>query len=75
MGERSGRAVRLFSVSDQPASVTVRSQRAVTSRPTPGESILRHFGHLADDVRSSLFLEQPTAFDRDSPAAVLSTAR
>jgi len=35
---------------------------------------LRHFGHLADDVRSRVFLEQPTAFDRDSDAAVLSTA-
>ncbi len=74
MGERSGRAVRLFSVSDQPASVTVRSQRTVTLQTHPGESILRHFGHLADDVRSRLFLEQPAAFDRDSPAAVLSTA-
>ncbi|GAA2743770.1 HpcH/HpaI aldolase/citrate lyase family protein [Kitasatospora cinereorecta] len=33
-----------------------------------------HFGHLADDVRSRLFLKQPTAFDRESDAAVLSTA-
>jgi len=35
---------------------------------------LRHFGHLADDVRGRLFLEQPAAFDRDADAAVLSTA-
>ncbi|WP_441246260.1 HpcH/HpaI aldolase/citrate lyase family protein [Kitasatospora sp. McL0602] len=35
---------------------------------------MRHFGHLADDVRSRLFLEQPAAFDRHSDSAVLSTA-
>ncbi|GAA0694601.1 HpcH/HpaI aldolase/citrate lyase family protein [Kitasatospora atroaurantiaca] len=35
---------------------------------------MRHFGHLADDVRGRLFLEQPAAFDRNSEAAVLSTA-
>ncbi|KDN85814.1 HpcH/HpaI aldolase/citrate lyase family protein [Kitasatospora cheerisanensis] len=35
---------------------------------------MRHFGHLADDVRSRLFHEQPAAFDRDSPADVLATA-
>ncbi|MER5637243.1 HpcH/HpaI aldolase/citrate lyase family protein [Kitasatospora sp. NPDC002227] len=35
---------------------------------------MRHFGHLADDVRARLFLEQPTPFDRHSEAAVLSTA-
>ncbi|MET9617909.1 HpcH/HpaI aldolase/citrate lyase family protein [Kitasatospora indigofera] len=35
---------------------------------------MRHFGHLADDVRERLFLEQPGGFDRDSEAGVLSTA-
>ena len=35
---------------------------------------MRHFGHLTDDVRDRLFLEQPGAFDRDSEAGVLSTA-
>ncbi|MEV7119956.1 HpcH/HpaI aldolase/citrate lyase family protein [Kitasatospora griseola] len=35
---------------------------------------MRHFGHLADDVRSRLFHEQPVAFDRDSGADVLATA-
>ncbi|MFI6443707.1 HpcH/HpaI aldolase/citrate lyase family protein [Kitasatospora sp. NPDC050543] len=35
---------------------------------------MRHFGHLADDVRDRLFLEQPRNFGRDSEAAVLSTA-
>ncbi|GAA2153075.1 HpcH/HpaI aldolase/citrate lyase family protein [Kitasatospora kazusensis] len=35
---------------------------------------MRHFGHLADDVRNRLFLVQPTAFDRKSDAAVLSAA-
>ncbi|GAA4847335.1 HpcH/HpaI aldolase/citrate lyase family protein [Kitasatospora terrestris] len=35
---------------------------------------MRHFGHLSDDVRSRLFLKQPVAFDRESDAAVLSTA-
>ncbi|WP_280699339.1 HpcH/HpaI aldolase/citrate lyase family protein [Kitasatospora sp. GP82] len=35
---------------------------------------MRHFGHLADDVRSRLFLEQPVAFDLHSDASVLATA-
>ncbi|KJK56954.1 HpcH/HpaI aldolase/citrate lyase family protein [Saccharothrix sp. ST-888] len=35
---------------------------------------MRHFGHLADDVRSRLFLKQPAAFDRRSDASVLATA-
>ncbi|MFI9326055.1 HpcH/HpaI aldolase/citrate lyase family protein [Kitasatospora sp. NPDC052868] len=35
---------------------------------------MRHFGHLADDVRGRLFLEQPRAFSAESGAAVLSTA-
>ncbi|OKJ10310.1 HpcH/HpaI aldolase/citrate lyase family protein [Kitasatospora sp. CB01950] len=35
---------------------------------------MRHFGHLADDVRSRLFHEQPVAFDRDSGTDVLATA-
>ncbi|MFF2038989.1 HpcH/HpaI aldolase/citrate lyase family protein [Kitasatospora sp. NPDC058170] len=35
---------------------------------------MRHFGHLADDVRGRLFLEQPRAFSPESGAAVLSTA-
>ncbi|MEV8097816.1 HpcH/HpaI aldolase/citrate lyase family protein [Kitasatospora sp. NPDC085879] len=35
---------------------------------------MRHFGHLADDVRERLFLHQPVAFGLDSDAAVLSTA-
>ncbi|MEV4616246.1 HpcH/HpaI aldolase/citrate lyase family protein [Kitasatospora sp. NPDC049258] len=35
---------------------------------------MRHFGHLAEDVRSRLFLQQPAAFDRGSEAAVLATA-
>ncbi|MER8186521.1 HpcH/HpaI aldolase/citrate lyase family protein [Kitasatospora sp. NPDC094015] len=35
---------------------------------------MRHFGHLAEDVRSRLFLREPAAFDRGSEAAVLATA-
>ncbi|WP_431678379.1 HpcH/HpaI aldolase/citrate lyase family protein [Kitasatospora sp. KL5] len=35
---------------------------------------MRHFGHLADDVRDRLFLHQPVAFDLHSDAEVLSTA-
>ncbi|WP_327676619.1 HpcH/HpaI aldolase/citrate lyase family protein [Kitasatospora sp. NBC_00458] len=35
---------------------------------------MRHFGHLADDVRDRLFLEQPRAFTADGDAAVLATA-
>ncbi|MFF1906859.1 HpcH/HpaI aldolase/citrate lyase family protein [Kitasatospora sp. NPDC058218] len=35
---------------------------------------MRHFGHLADDVRGRLFLEQPRAFSAESDAAVLATA-
>ncbi|MFI6843639.1 HpcH/HpaI aldolase/citrate lyase family protein [Kitasatospora sp. NBC_00085] len=35
---------------------------------------MRHFGHLADDVRGRLFLEQPRAFTPESDAAVLATA-
>ncbi|WP_371496878.1 HpcH/HpaI aldolase/citrate lyase family protein [Kitasatospora sp. NBC_00374] len=35
---------------------------------------MRHFGHLAEDVRSRLFLREPAAFDQDSDAAVLATA-
>ncbi|GJF28623.1 ATP/GTP-binding protein [Kitasatospora sp. NE20-6] len=35
---------------------------------------MRHFGHLADDVRDRLFLRQPVAFDLLSDPAVLSTA-
>ncbi|MFJ6137824.1 HpcH/HpaI aldolase/citrate lyase family protein [Kitasatospora sp. NPDC092286] len=35
---------------------------------------MRHFGHLADDVRGRLFLEQPRSFSAGSEAAVLATA-
>ncbi|MEV7599120.1 HpcH/HpaI aldolase/citrate lyase family protein [Kitasatospora sp. NPDC089797] len=35
---------------------------------------MRHFGHLADDVRSRLFLEQPRTFTARSAPAVLATA-
>ncbi|MFH8380613.1 HpcH/HpaI aldolase/citrate lyase family protein [Kitasatospora sp. NPDC018058] len=35
---------------------------------------MRHFGHLADDVRARLFLEQPRTFTADSEPAVLATA-
>ncbi|MFJ8476776.1 HpcH/HpaI aldolase/citrate lyase family protein [Kitasatospora sp. NPDC094011] len=35
---------------------------------------MRHFGHLADDVRSRLFLEQPRTFTARSEPALLATA-
>lgn len=35
---------------------------------------MRHFGHLAEDVRGRLFLEQPRPFSADSEPAVLATA-
>ncbi|MFJ3215099.1 HpcH/HpaI aldolase/citrate lyase family protein [Kitasatospora sp. NPDC086801] len=35
---------------------------------------MRHFGHLADDVRGRLFLEQPRPFTARSEATVLATA-
>ncbi|MFI9157419.1 HpcH/HpaI aldolase/citrate lyase family protein [Kitasatospora aureofaciens] len=35
---------------------------------------MRHFGHLADDVRARLFLEQPRTFTAQSEPAVLATA-
>ncbi|WP_224284819.1 HpcH/HpaI aldolase/citrate lyase family protein [Streptomyces sp. LS1784] len=35
---------------------------------------MRHFGHLAEDVRGRLFLEQPRPFTARSEPAVLSTA-
>ncbi|MFD0528184.1 HpcH/HpaI aldolase/citrate lyase family protein [Kitasatospora arboriphila] len=35
---------------------------------------MRHFGHLADDVRERLFLHQPVDFDLGSAPSVLSTA-
>ncbi|MER6300923.1 HpcH/HpaI aldolase/citrate lyase family protein [Kitasatospora sp. NPDC001539] len=35
---------------------------------------MRHFGHLAHDVRGRLFLEQPRSFTADSGPAVLATA-
>ncbi|MFD7585225.1 HpcH/HpaI aldolase/citrate lyase family protein [Kitasatospora sp. NPDC059811] len=35
---------------------------------------MRHFGHLADDVRGRLFLEPPRPFTARSEAAVLATA-
>ncbi|MFD5463584.1 HpcH/HpaI aldolase/citrate lyase family protein [Kitasatospora sp. NPDC127059] len=35
---------------------------------------MRHFGHLADDVRARLFLEQPRTFTARSEPAVLATA-
>jgi citrate lyase beta subunit len=35
---------------------------------------LRHFGHLADDVRARLFLEPPRTFTAQSEPAVLATA-
>ncbi|MFF2143833.1 HpcH/HpaI aldolase/citrate lyase family protein [Kitasatospora sp. NPDC058190] len=35
---------------------------------------MRHFGHLADDVRARLFLEQPRTFTGQSEPAVLATA-
>ncbi|MEU9041313.1 MULTISPECIES: HpcH/HpaI aldolase/citrate lyase family protein [unclassified Kitasatospora] len=35
---------------------------------------MRHFGHLAEDVRGRLFLEQPRAFTAQSEPEVLATA-
>ncbi|OQD54932.1 ATP/GTP-binding protein [Streptomyces phaeoluteigriseus] len=35
---------------------------------------MRHFGHLAPEVRQRLFHREPCAFDADSPARVLSAA-
>ncbi|MFI9363551.1 HpcH/HpaI aldolase/citrate lyase family protein [Kitasatospora sp. NPDC053057] len=35
---------------------------------------MRHFGHLADDVRARLFLEQPRTFTAQSEPVVLATA-
>ncbi|MFJ6723822.1 MULTISPECIES: HpcH/HpaI aldolase/citrate lyase family protein [unclassified Streptomyces] len=35
---------------------------------------MRHFGHLAPDVRQRLFHRQPCSFDADSPARILSAA-
>ncbi|MER7673810.1 HpcH/HpaI aldolase/citrate lyase family protein [Kitasatospora sp. NPDC096128] len=35
---------------------------------------MRHFGHLADDVRARLFVEQPRTFTARSEPAVLATA-
>ncbi|MDX2678436.1 HpcH/HpaI aldolase/citrate lyase family protein [Streptomyces soliscabiei] len=35
---------------------------------------MRHFGHLAPEVRQRLFHREPCAFDRDSPARLLSAA-
>ncbi|MFD4572566.1 HpcH/HpaI aldolase/citrate lyase family protein [Streptomyces sp. NPDC058417] len=35
---------------------------------------MRHFGHLAPDVRQRLFHRQPSSFDADSPARILSAA-
>ncbi|MFI2608749.1 HpcH/HpaI aldolase/citrate lyase family protein [Kitasatospora sp. NPDC018619] len=35
---------------------------------------MRHFGHLAEDVRDRLFLEQPRAFSAQSGSALLATA-
>lgn len=35
---------------------------------------MRHFGHLAPEVRQSLFLKEPTEFTRDSPARILAVA-
>ncbi|MFJ9697980.1 HpcH/HpaI aldolase/citrate lyase family protein [Kitasatospora sp. NPDC101183] len=35
---------------------------------------MRHFGHLAEDVRARLFLEQPRTFTADSGPEVLATA-
>ncbi|MFD4654128.1 HpcH/HpaI aldolase/citrate lyase family protein [Kitasatospora sp. NPDC058444] len=35
---------------------------------------MRHFGHLAEDVRGRLFLEQPRPFSADSAPTVLATA-
>ncbi|MEU1283730.1 HpcH/HpaI aldolase/citrate lyase family protein [Kitasatospora sp. NPDC005856] len=35
---------------------------------------MRHFGHLAEDVRRRLFLEQPRPFSADSEPTVLATA-
>ncbi|MFD5268658.1 HpcH/HpaI aldolase/citrate lyase family protein [Streptomyces sp. NPDC058335] len=35
---------------------------------------MRHFGHLAPEVRQRLFHREPCAFDTDSPARVLSAA-
>ncbi|MFJ7246616.1 HpcH/HpaI aldolase/citrate lyase family protein [Kitasatospora sp. NPDC098652] len=35
---------------------------------------MRHFGHLVDDVRARLFLEQPRTFTAASEPAVLATA-
>ncbi|MFF9058038.1 HpcH/HpaI aldolase/citrate lyase family protein [Streptomyces sp. NPDC101213] len=35
---------------------------------------MRHFGHLAPEVRQRLFYREPCAFDADSPARTLSAA-
>ena len=35
---------------------------------------MRHFGHIAPEVRQRLFHQEPCAFDADSPARLLSAA-
>lgn len=35
---------------------------------------MRHFGHIAPAVRDGLFFQQPSAFDADAPARILSAA-
>ncbi|MEV0171229.1 HpcH/HpaI aldolase/citrate lyase family protein [Streptomyces sp. NPDC050803] len=35
---------------------------------------MRHFGHIAPEVRQRLFHQEPCVFDADSPARLLSTA-
>ncbi|WP_037669423.1 HpcH/HpaI aldolase/citrate lyase family protein [Streptomyces griseus] len=35
---------------------------------------MRHFGHIAPEVRKRLFFQEPCAFDTDSPARLLSAA-
>ncbi|MCZ9336859.1 ATP/GTP-binding protein, partial [Streptomyces sp. TRM76130] len=35
---------------------------------------MRHFGHIAPEVRKRLFYQEPAVFGADSPARLLSAA-
>src|SRR4051812_28122599 len=48
---------------------TYRKRSRVTSAPRG--SFMRHFGHIAPEVRQRLFFQEPCEFDADSPARLL----
>lgn len=57
-----------------PATYQHVFSRHTIAHPAPRGSFMRHFGHIAPEVRQRLFHQEPCEFTADSPARLLSAA-